>query len=274
MKILRGIAILLAVLFIPAFAAAEDTQDAQEAESIMEVDYSGFQQVEPYIAYVKTTEPGGYANLRWAPSRDAALQYRMNDGCEVIVFAEGGDWMQAMDSESGYIGFVQSELLTKEEPKTADVTEAAEDIPFVDFDIKMDAIPEGYTFETKESGGNLYATFTPEDPAGVTVYVSVAYAPAFEGRTITSDLSEAELEEGWKKLTADYNDPIVEVRETEYGTALFVVTEGSAQSDYCDMVMVWKGYVFRINLQKATELTDEDLDIATQIASDMWVIEQ
>ena len=56
MKILRGIAILLAVLFIPAFAAAEDTQDAQEAESIMEVDYSGFQQVEPYIAYVKTME--------------------------------------------------------------------------------------------------------------------------------------------------------------------------------------------------------------------------
>ena len=274
MKILRGIAILLAVLVIPVFAAAEDAQAVQEAESILEVDYSGFEQVEPYIAYVKTTEPGGYANLRWAPSKDAAVQYRMNDGGEVVVYAEGGAWTQIMDSESGFIGFVKSDLLTKEEPKTAVAAEAGEDIPFVDFDIKMDAIPAGYTYDTTESSGNLYATFTPDDPEKVMVYVSVAYVPAFEGRTLTSDLSEAALEESWKKLTGDYNEPIVDVRETEYGTALFTVSEGNAQSDYADMVMVWKGYVFRINLQKATELTDEDLDIATQIASDMWVIEQ
>ena len=75
-------------------------------------------------------------------------------------------------------------------------------------------------------------------------------------------------------LTADYNDPQIEIRETEYGTALFVVTEGDAQTDYADMISVWQGYVFRIDLQKPTELTDADYDIATKIASDMWITEE
>ena len=72
----------------------------------------------------------------------------------------------------------------------------------------------------------------------------------------------------------DYNDPTVELRETEYGTALFTVTEGDAQAAYADMIMVWEGYIIRVNLQKPTELTEEDMELATQIASDMWVVEQ
>ena len=272
----KGMIILAALaMLLPMGILAEEAPEADvQAEDIVEVDYSGFQQVEPDVAYVKSAEAGGFVNLRWAPSRDAAVQHRMNDGDEVIVYARGDGWTQIMDSDSGFVGFVPSEFLTDEEPEAAAPADADESIPFVDFDIKMDAIPEGYTYDTQQRGGSLYATFTPADPAAVSVYVSVTYAPAFGGATLTSDLSDEELQEGWQKLTADYNDPVVDVRETEYGTALFTVTEGNAQSDYADMLMVWKGYVFRIDLQKATELTDEDLDIATQIASDMWVVEQ
>ena len=267
---MAGILLILA-LIVPMAAMAEDIP---EAESILEVNYDSFRQVEPHVEYVKTEFAGGFVNLRWAPSKNAAVQLRINDGSEVIVYAKDASWTQVMDSESGYIGFVQNDFLTAEEPALAQEDVSDSEKPFVDFDIKMDSIPEGYTFTTEESGGSLYATFTPDDPAAVSVYVSVSYSPAFAGYTLHSDLSEEELEAGRAALVADYNDPIVEIRETEYGTAIISVTEGDAQSSYADMISVWQGYVFRTNLQKPTELTDEDLELATKIASDMWIVEQ
>ena len=272
LKKVLGILLALALL-VPMGVCAEDVP---ETESILETDYSGFRQVEPHVEYVKTLFPGGFANLRWAPNRNAAVQHRMNDGDETIVYAKDANWAQVMDTESCFVGFVQTDFLTNEEPPLfKETVEAAEptDKAFVDYEIKMDSIPEGYAYDTEERGGSLYATFIPDDPAEVSIYVSVTYSPVFAGRTVTKDISEEELEAARAVLTADYNDPAIEIRETEYGTALFVVTEGDAQTSYADLISVWQGYVFRIDLQKPTELTDADYDLATKIASDIWVIE-
>ena len=179
-----------------------------------------------------------------------------------------------MDSESGFIGFVQGEFLTEKEPPLAQEVETAAEDAFIDFDIKMDSIPEGYTYTTEESGGNVYATFTPEDPAAVSVYASISYSQVFAGYTLTADLSQEELDAAKAVLVADYNEPTVTLGETEYGTALFTVTEGDAQTAYADMIMVWHGYVIRISLQKDSELTDADMELVRKIASDMWVVEE
>lgn len=146
--------------------------------------------------------------------------------------------------------------------------------PYIDFEIKMDQIPEGYTFETEENGGSLFATFTSEDPEAVAVYVSVAYSDAFAGYTLTSDLTEEELEDAKQYLGSDYNSPRIDLYETEYGTTLISVAENDAQSDYADFVTIWNGYFIVIALQKNTVLTDTDFDLALRIASDMWITEQ
>ncbi len=150
----------------------------------------------------------------------------------------------------------------------------AEEKPYIDFAIKMDQIPEGYTFETKESGGSLFATFTSDDPEAVMVYVSVAYSDAFAGYTMNSDLTDEQLEEAKTALTGDYNVPVLELYETDYGTTMIAITENDAQSDYADFVTVWHGYFIVIALQKNTHLTDEDIELARRIASDMWIVEQ
>ena len=85
---------------------------AQKAENVSEIDYSSFVVVFPYYAYIQAAVPGGFVNLRWAPSRNAAVARRLGDSAEVIVYAAGDGWLQAMDTESGYIGFVQSEFVT------------------------------------------------------------------------------------------------------------------------------------------------------------------
>ncbi len=146
--------------------------------------------------------------------------------------------------------------------------------PFIDFDIKMDRIPDGYGFTTREEGGSLFATFSSEDPDDVVIYVSVAFSDAFAGYTMTPDLSDEDLENAMQVLGADYNMPAFNLVETDYGTGMIRITENDAQSDYADFVTVWHGYLIRLALQKNAPLTDGDMDLAVRIASDMWIVEQ
>ena len=97
--------------YLSADPEAKAEGAAQEADSIEDLDFSSFRVTDPYYAYVQASVPGGFVNLRWAPSRSAAVARRISDGGEVIVYAEGSGWMQAMDAESGYIGFIRSESL-------------------------------------------------------------------------------------------------------------------------------------------------------------------
>ena len=157
------------------------------------------------------------------------------------------------------------------------VEETAENAekPFIDFDIKMDKVPEGYTYEVEENGGSLYATFMKkDDPEALIVYVSVAYADEFEGYTLKGELTEEQIANVDSILTQCYNDPAVTISETEYGTKLICVSENDAQTDYADLVTVWNGYLIDISLQKKTQITDEDMELAGQIASDMWIVEE
>lgn len=93
----------------------EEKQEKEPAapESISELDFSSFVVVEPYYTCIQSPVPGAFVNLRWAPSRSAAVARRINDGGEVIVYAVGNGWDQVMDASSGYIGFVQSEYIVE-----------------------------------------------------------------------------------------------------------------------------------------------------------------
>ena len=84
-----------------------------EASSIADVNFSSFRLVDPYYVYVKASHTGGYVNLRWAPSMDAAVACRINDGSELRVIAVGKGWCQVQDERSGYVGFMRSSFLVR-----------------------------------------------------------------------------------------------------------------------------------------------------------------
>ena len=166
----------------------------------------------------------------------------------------------------------------------------AEDLPeevmmdenavYIDFDIKMDQLPEGYTYYTEESGGSLFAVFYKEnenheaDKTAPAIYVSVAHADDFSGVTLNMDVTEEQLLEIEEKLAEDYNDPNVEIRETDYGTKVICLTENDAQTDYADLLTIWNGYFITVGIQKTEQITDEDMDLALRIVSDLWVVEK
>lgn len=170
-------------------------------------------------------------------------------------------------------GFAIAEELTQE-------VMMDENAVYIDFDIKMDKMPEGYTYYTEEAGGSLFAVFYKEDENGEAdkaapaIYVSIAHADDFSGITLNMDVSDEQMLEIEEMLAADYNDPNIEIRETDYGTKVICITETDAQTDYADLITIWNGYFVTVGLQKTEQIVDEDMDLALQIVSDLWIVEK
>ena len=94
-------------------ANTETSSTDKGATSIADVDFKSFRLVDPYYVYVRANHVGGYVNLRWAPSMDAAVAQRVNDGSELRVIAEGRSWYQVQDERSGYVGFMRKGFLIR-----------------------------------------------------------------------------------------------------------------------------------------------------------------
>ena len=67
-----------------------------------------------YKQFVFITEPytvtvaprGAYVNLRWAPSKSAAVQSYLTAGATLKVLADNGTWLQVEDETTGAVGFI------------------------------------------------------------------------------------------------------------------------------------------------------------------------
>lgn len=80
-------------------------------EPIKIISYSSFRKVTPYTAIVRSSRPGGFVNLRWAPDTSVATIKKMYDGSLVTVICQGKDWYQVMDPVEGWVGFMSSSFL-------------------------------------------------------------------------------------------------------------------------------------------------------------------
>ena len=75
--------------------------------------YSTMVHVDPYQATVKPAKTGDFVNVRWAPSKSAAVMTLLYGGTEVMVLCEGEGWNQVQDTNTGYVGFVDASFLVK-----------------------------------------------------------------------------------------------------------------------------------------------------------------
>lgn len=77
--------------------------------------FSGMKKVTAYDAVVQPGTPTGYVNLRWAPSKQAAIHGVYYIGNSVRVIAESKYWAQVIDNKSGECGYMLKKFLKKVE---------------------------------------------------------------------------------------------------------------------------------------------------------------
>lgn len=75
--------------------------------------FAGMKKVTAYDAAVQPGTPTGYVNLRWAPSKKAAIHGVRYLGDSVHVIAENKYWAQVIDNKSGECGYMLKKFLKK-----------------------------------------------------------------------------------------------------------------------------------------------------------------
>lgn len=141
---------------------------------------------------------------------------------------------------------------------------------YYDGNLYFDVIyPEGYEVSVIRDG--VWMTIKMiggEDAANVEVLV----CPDEELSEMTSlnDLSDEELADTIAAFTEDYNNPTTSIMETGLGTKVIRIEENDAESDYVEILGLYRGYLIDvyISYEDGREVTEADVETALQFCTD------
>ena len=77
----------------------------------LNAEFASAVRVTPYQVTVRPTRASGWVNLRWAPSKEAAIMatYRADD--QLTVIQELKNWLQVEDPATGDVGFISKSFV-------------------------------------------------------------------------------------------------------------------------------------------------------------------
>ena len=98
----------------PASGTASDVTDYAKVFSSMNAEFKSARKVAvPYTVAARPSRASGWVNLRWAPSTEAERIATCRQGKELTVLAEMKNWYQVQDPETGMIGFISRQYVTR-----------------------------------------------------------------------------------------------------------------------------------------------------------------
>ena len=97
----------------PASGGSADTTDYAKVFSAMNAEFATGKKVSPYTVIARPSRASGWVNLRWAPTTEAERIATCKQGKELTVLAELKNWYQVQDPETGMIGFISRQYVTK-----------------------------------------------------------------------------------------------------------------------------------------------------------------
>lgn len=147
---------------------------------------------------------------------------------------------------------------------------------YAPFDVTM-VIPDEYTKQEYRSDGLLAITVLSDDDDTPDFIIIIAPSEAYEGITL-NELSDEEKKELLDTMVEGFNEPEINDLVTEHGTQVYLINEVSPESEgayYADGFTIYKGYFITVSLYKPnfTQLTQENLDLAIKLLSDMWFVD-
>ena len=94
-------------------AAPSASTDAAKVLSDMNKEFTTAKKVSPYTVVARPSRASGWVNLRWAPTTEAERIATCPQGKERTVLVEMKNWYQVQDPETGMIGFISRQYVTK-----------------------------------------------------------------------------------------------------------------------------------------------------------------
>ena len=140
------------------------------------------------------------------------------------------------------------------------------------------ALPEGYKVVPFEMSDDAILTLiVSDDPAKPEMALSIAFDELFANVDRMNDLTEEALK-GLEESFAEMNDVEISYKETVYGTKLLIAREVGDDTDFVDILSVYKGYSIEFVMTpnpdaKDQTLTDAQVQMCIDFLSELDFVE-
>lgn len=214
----------------------------------------------PLLIVVRATRTSGWINFRVGPGVAADRIASLPDGRELKAIGETDKWYQAIESESGKTGYISKSYVTvlgtvKEAPAKEQMGKLNVNGEFA----LQCQLPEGYSMQLINTLGTKISAFiTSEDPEKPILQLSIAFDELFADVDRMNDLNEEALK-GLEESFAEMNDVEITYTETAYGTKLLIAREVGDDTDFVDILSVYKGYSIEFVMTPNPEAKDQTL---------------
>ena len=229
------------------------------------------------IIAIRATRASGWINFRVGPGVAADRIASLPDGHELKAIGETSGWYRAIDLKSGKTGYVSKNYVTvlgtvKEEPKASKEQMGKLNVNG-EFSLQC-RLPEGYTMQLINTlNEKISALITSEDTEKPILQLSIAFDELFANVDRMNDLTEEALR-GLEESFTEMNEVKITYGETEYGTKLLIAREVGEDTDFVDIMSVYKGYSIEFVMSpnpkaKKQTLTDEQVQMCIDFLSEL-----
>ena len=252
--------------------APEKSKEEQEAETEkkkLEKELKSEKAVAEYFYIaVVATRASGWINFRSGPSKTTSRISSFPDGKELLVMGETTNWYRAQDPETQKVGYIHKTYTTKLAKKYVVEQETADGVQKLgalnvngEFDLTC-KLPEGYNLQVVNMRGDkIIASVLSEDMTKPQMYLSIAYDETYGEIERLNDMNDDDLlvleDSFW-----DMNDVEISYAETGHGTKLLIARETGADTDFVDILSIYKGYFIEFNMTPNPKAADQTLSDA------------
>ena len=234
---------------------------------------------QPLLIAVRAGRPSGWVNFRVGPGVAADRIASLPDGRQLKAIGETEKWYKAVDLETEKTGYISKNYVTV--LGTYVETPAKEQMGKLnvngEFSLQCQ-LPEGYTMQLINTmGSKINAYISSEDKEKPILQLSIAFNELYADVDRMNDLGEEDLKVLEATFT-DMNEVEISYQETAYGTKLLIAKEVGDDTDFVDILSVYKGYSIEFVMTpnpeaKAQALTDEQIGMCIDFLSELDFVE-
>ena len=247
-------------------APKPDDSKAKEEQEKLNKELESEKEVDPFYVASRPNRASGWVNFRVGPSTSTSRIYTLPANRELIVIGETNNWYRARDPETGKIGYVAKEYTTRltkqvSVPTSDGVQKLGRLSVNGEFDITC-KLPEGYNVQViNQLGNSIIASVTSDDMTKPQLFLSIAFDEAYADVERMNDMTDEDLQALEATFFAE-NDVVITYALTGLGTKLLIAREIGTDTDFVDILSVYKGYFVEFNMtpnpKAANQVLTED----------------
>ena len=236
----------------PKPTKSPEEQERENEQKKLNDELASEKEVDPYYIVARPARTTSWVNFRVGPSKITSRISTFGDGQELIVVGETTNWYRARDPQTNKIGYIHKNYAVRIVKQIAQAAEPGKQTLGTlningEFDLTCD-LPEGYMLQVvNKRGTSIVASIQSEDMTKPQLYLSIGYDETYGDVERMNDMSDEELAV-LEQTFMDMNDVAITYRETGYGTKLLVAREIGSDTDFVDILAIYKGYFIEFNM--------------------------